>query len=112
MLLWSPLETLDPEHNFDVWEYILYTMTASFFIEGLLPVPVVRRLTRLTSLFTEGTKVVKVVRIAPKPLMTIVGHRLTPRLPRSFRVLGILDRSQLLDRHSTAIGVRLAHRWC
>ena len=30
----SPLESLDPEHLFDVWEYILYIMTASFFIEG------------------------------------------------------------------------------
>ncbi|ORY27438.1 hypothetical protein BCR39DRAFT_538029 [Naematelia encephala] len=48
----TPLETLDPEHNFDEWEWVLYIMTAAFFIE-------------------EGTKVVKVIKIAPKPFTTI-----------------------------------------
>ena len=30
----SPLDQLDPEHQFDEWEYILYIMTLSFLIEG------------------------------------------------------------------------------
>ena len=33
----SPLDQLDPEHQFDEWEYILYIMTLSFLIEGERP---------------------------------------------------------------------------
>ncbi len=38
----SPLENLDPERNLDLWEYILYIMTASFFIEGELHTSVIQ----------------------------------------------------------------------
>lgn len=30
----SPLDSLDPAHNFDEWEWVLYVMTLSFLIEG------------------------------------------------------------------------------
>jgi hypothetical protein len=30
----SPLDAVDPEHNFDEWEFVLYLMTTSFLIEG------------------------------------------------------------------------------
>jgi hypothetical protein len=33
-LTYSPLDQLDPEHQFDEWEYLLYIMTLSFLIEG------------------------------------------------------------------------------
>ncbi|KAK4688082.1 hypothetical protein P7C73_g2044, partial [Tremellales sp. Uapishka_1] len=48
----SPVDSLDPEHHFDAWEFILYTMTASFLVE-------------------EGTKTVKTLRLTPKPFATI-----------------------------------------
>ncbi|RXK41316.1 calcium activated cation channel [Tremella mesenterica] len=48
----SPLDSLDPEHEFDEWEYVLYTMTLAYLIE-------------------EGVKVVKTIKLAPRPLATI-----------------------------------------
>jgi hypothetical protein len=43
---------VDPEHQVDIWEIILYTMTLSFFVE-------------------EAVKVYKTIRITPRPLATI-----------------------------------------
>ncbi|EIW66614.1 hypothetical protein TREMEDRAFT_74757 [Tremella mesenterica DSM 1558] len=56
----SPLDSLDPEHEFDEWEYVLYTMTLAYLIEahGWLR-------------FEEGVKVVKTIKLAPRPLATI-----------------------------------------
>ncbi|ORX33691.1 calcium activated cation channel [Kockovaella imperatae] len=48
----SPLESLDPEHVFDEWEIVLYTMTLAYLIEELY-------------------KLFKVIRITPRLFATI-----------------------------------------
>ncbi|KAK8861535.1 hypothetical protein IAR55_002357 [Kwoniella newhampshirensis] len=48
----SPLDTIDPERNWNAYEVILYTMAVSFLLEELV-------------------KLFKIVRIAPKPFATI-----------------------------------------
>ena len=30
----SPLDAIDPERQFDEWEYVLYIMTLAFLLEG------------------------------------------------------------------------------
>ena len=35
----SPLEMIDPDHQVDIWEIVLYTMTLSFLAEGKHPRP-------------------------------------------------------------------------
>ncbi len=30
----TPLDSLDPDKSFDIWEIALYGMAASFFVEG------------------------------------------------------------------------------
>lgn len=34
MLTYSPLDAIDPERQFDEWEYVLYIMTLAFLLEG------------------------------------------------------------------------------
>lgn len=64
------MEQLDPEHEFDGWEYLLYIMAAAFLVEGMLPPQIhVQSLAQ-----AEGVKAVKTFRIADRPLATIVGH--------------------------------------
>jgi len=48
----SPLDSLDPAHQLDEWEYVLYIMTLSFLVE-------------------EAVKVFKTIRISTRPLATI-----------------------------------------
>lgn len=34
VLTCSPLDAIDPERQFDEWEYVLYIMTLAFLLEG------------------------------------------------------------------------------